>query len=55
MAADRNQWRAICGSKMQSATKETPPHDKTSGLSSDTALYTREYKNFTEIPDKQIK
>jgi hypothetical protein len=24
MAADRNQWRAICGSKMPSATKETP-------------------------------
>jgi hypothetical protein len=24
MAADRNQWRAICGSKTLSATKETP-------------------------------
>jgi hypothetical protein len=24
MAADRNQWRAICDSKMPSATKETP-------------------------------
>jgi hypothetical protein len=24
MAADRNQWRAIGGSKMQSATNETP-------------------------------
>jgi hypothetical protein len=24
MAADRNQWRAICGSKMPSSTKETP-------------------------------
>jgi hypothetical protein len=24
MAADRNQWRAICSSKMPSATKETP-------------------------------
>jgi hypothetical protein len=24
IAADRNQWRAICGSKMLSATKETP-------------------------------
>jgi hypothetical protein len=24
MAADRNQWRAVCGSKMPSATKETP-------------------------------
>jgi hypothetical protein len=24
MAADRNQWRAICGSKLPSATKETP-------------------------------
>jgi hypothetical protein len=24
MAADRNQWRAICGSKMPIATKETP-------------------------------
>jgi hypothetical protein len=23
MAADRNQWRAICGSKIPSATKET--------------------------------
>jgi hypothetical protein len=23
-AADRNQWRAACGSKMPSATKETP-------------------------------
>jgi hypothetical protein len=23
MAADRNQWRAICGSKMPSTTKET--------------------------------
>jgi hypothetical protein len=24
MAADRNQWRAICGSKAPSTTKETP-------------------------------
>jgi hypothetical protein len=24
IAADRNQWRAVCGSKMPSATKETP-------------------------------
>jgi hypothetical protein len=24
MAADRNQWRAICGSKMPSTTEETP-------------------------------
>jgi hypothetical protein len=24
MAADRNQWHAICGSKTPSATKETP-------------------------------
>jgi hypothetical protein len=24
MAADRNRWRAVCGSKMSSATKETP-------------------------------
>jgi hypothetical protein len=24
MAADRNQWRAICGSKMPSAIKATP-------------------------------
>jgi hypothetical protein len=24
MAADRNQWRAVCGSKIPSATKETP-------------------------------
>jgi hypothetical protein len=48
MAADRNQWRAVCGSKMPSATKETPTsstHDKTSGLSFDTALYPHEYKN----------
>jgi hypothetical protein len=47
MAADRNQWRAVCGSKMPSATKETPtPHEKTSGLSFDMALYTHECKNF---------
>jgi hypothetical protein len=24
IAADRNQWRAVCGFKMLSATKETP-------------------------------
>jgi hypothetical protein len=24
MAADQNQWRAVCGSKIPSATKETP-------------------------------
>jgi hypothetical protein len=24
LAADRNQWRAICGSKTPSTTKETP-------------------------------
>jgi hypothetical protein len=24
VAADRNQWRAVCGSKMPSATNETP-------------------------------
>jgi hypothetical protein len=24
IAADRNQWRAVCGSKIPSATKETP-------------------------------
>jgi hypothetical protein len=24
IAADRNQWRAVCGSKMLSATNETP-------------------------------
>jgi hypothetical protein len=24
MAADRNQWRAVCGPEMPSATKETP-------------------------------
>jgi hypothetical protein len=28
-------------------------HDKTSGLSSDTALYRYEYKTYTEIPDEQ--
>jgi hypothetical protein len=34
MAADRNQWRAICGSKTPNATEETPAfNDKTSGLS----------------------
>jgi hypothetical protein len=46
MAADRNQWRAISGSKTPSATKETSiSPDMTSGLCFDTATYHREYKN----------
>jgi hypothetical protein len=28
MAADRNQWRADCGFKMPSATKETPTYSR---------------------------
>jgi hypothetical protein len=44
MAADQNQWHAICGSKMPSTSEwHRPPHDKTSWLSFDTALFLHEY------------
>jgi hypothetical protein len=43
--ADRNQGRAVCGSKIPSATKETPTYSRKSELSSDTALYPHKYKN----------
>jgi hypothetical protein len=49
IAVDRNQWRAVCGSRTSRATEETPtPHDKTSELSFDTALYPHEYKKLTQ-------
>jgi hypothetical protein len=28
MAADQYQWRAVCGSKMPNATKETPTSER---------------------------
>jgi hypothetical protein len=37
IAADRNQWCAVCGSKMPSATKQTLRKNK--WLSFDTALH----------------
>jgi hypothetical protein len=46
MAAGRLQWRAICGSKMPSATKETPNSSRQDiWLSFDVALFPHEYKN----------
>jgi hypothetical protein len=33
--------------------KHRPPHDKTSGLSFDKALYLMSTKTYTEIPDEQ--
>jgi hypothetical protein len=51
MAADRNQWRAICGSKTPSLQKRhRPPPDKTSGHNFETAMYHHEYKNFHGKP-----
>jgi hypothetical protein len=35
--------------------RHRPPHDKTSGLSFDTAMYPQEYETYTEIPDEQTK
>jgi hypothetical protein len=48
IAADRNEWRAVCGSKVPSATKETPTSSETSGLRFDKAIYPHEYKNLHE-------
>jgi hypothetical protein len=46
IAADRNQWCAICGSKIPSASKDTPTSSRqVIWLSSDTALYLHEYKS----------
>jgi hypothetical protein len=32
-----------------------PPHDKTSGLSFDIALFPHEHKTYTGVPDEQTK
>jgi hypothetical protein len=46
IAADRNQWSSVCGSKMPSEPKRRrPPPDKASGLKSGTALSPHKYKN----------
>jgi hypothetical protein len=57
IAADHNQWRAMCCSEGPSQVKRfRPTPDKTSGLSSDTALQTLiSTKTYSEIPDEQAK
>jgi hypothetical protein len=45
--ADRNQWRALWGSKTQQMRHRSPP-DKTSGLSLDTALNPQRLKKLVE-------
>jgi hypothetical protein len=56
IAADRNQWRVVRGSKMPSATKRhRPPPDKTSGLSFDTALCPYKHKIYSKSPDEPSK
>jgi hypothetical protein len=45
IAADRNQWRVVCGSKIRVQQKRhRPPHHRTSELSFITALNPHEYK-----------
>jgi hypothetical protein len=49
MTADRNQWRAVCGSKTPSATKETPTSSQQDIWAElDTAMYPHEYENLHE-------
>jgi hypothetical protein len=43
---------AVLKCRVQQKRHQTP-HDKTSGLSFDTAMYPHEYKTYTEIPDEQ--
>jgi hypothetical protein len=52
MAADRNQRRAICGSKKRRVLQKRhrPPPDKTSGHNFETAMYHHEYKNLHGKP-----
>jgi hypothetical protein len=57
IAADRNQWRAICGSKMPGATKETPTSSRQDiwaevSIRHFTIMST---KTYTENPDEQNK